>query len=266
MHHWIKNVIRSSLAKVNVGITRYSTLESLYRSKTASRDLDLLLKLPRRDGERLLEFFGKSSSQLGQDIFVLSVLGFKENGFFVEFGAADGVRFSNTFLMERMFKWNGVLAEPAVCWYDRLKKNRMCAIDTRCVWRDSTSKLLFNEVDIPELSTIDSFSNIDMHSRVRKLGRKYLVDTITLDDLLDHYGCPRQIDYISIDTEGSEYEILKSFPFEKYDVTIFTVEHNYSPGRENVFNLLFSKGYRRVLEDLSCFDDWYIRSDIKFPL
>ncbi|MBK7635080.1 MAG: FkbM family methyltransferase [Saprospiraceae bacterium] len=59
------------------------------------------------------------------------------------------------------------------------------------------------------------------------------------------------IDYLSIDTEGSEYDILSSFNFDRYTFGIITVEHNYTAYRDRIKDLLESKGYRRVLTNLS---------------
>jgi hypothetical protein len=55
-----------------------------------------------------------SQSQYKQDIFVLTQLGFKRNGYFAEFGATNGLELSNSYLLERQFGWSGILAEPAV--------------------------------------------------------------------------------------------------------------------------------------------------------
>lgn len=52
-------------------------------------------------------------SQLSQDLFVLSVLDFKKDGYFVEFGAYDGLSGSNSYALE-MIGWSGVLAEPSL--------------------------------------------------------------------------------------------------------------------------------------------------------
>jgi hypothetical protein len=68
------------------------------------------------------------------------------------------------------------------------------------------------------------------------------------------------IDYLSIDTEGSEYEILSHFDFEKYHFKIITCEHNFTPARERIFSLLTKNGYARKCENLSKIDDWYVRS------
>ena len=73
----------------------------------------------------------------------------------------------------------------------------------------------------------------DDNKEIRSKGYKneafqaYDVETITLNDLIAENTDKKSIDYISIDTEGSEYEIIKNFDFNKYAVEIFTIEHNY---------------------------------------
>ena len=222
-------------------------------------DVDALLTLPAEKLAKLAALLRKSKSQLRQDLFVLAELDFKRNGYFVEFGATNGIDLSNTYLLEREFGWNGILAEPASCWYQALKANRNCNIETNCVWRDSTSTLNFNEVDAAEYSTIGAYNNNDLHGKTRVSGRSYCVTTISLGDLLEKYNAPREIDYLSIDTEGSEFEILNSFPFGKYQFTIITCEHNFTPMREKIYNLLAKHGYARKFVGFSMWDDWYVR-------
>ena len=202
----------------------------------------------------------RSKAQLRQDIFVLSELGFKREGFFVEFGAASGVDLSNSYLLEKDYGWRGILAEPARHWHAGLHKNRHCHIETDCVWRTSGERLVFNEVETAELSTIETFNNSDGHSESRKKGKTYEVSTISLLDLLEKYQAPQHIDYLSIDTEGSEYDILSSFDFDRYDIKIITCEHNYTPQRAHIHALLTAAGYQRRLEQISQFDDWYVRA------
>jgi FkbM family methyltransferase len=201
----------------------------------------------------------KSKSQLRQDLFVLSVLGHKRNGFFVEFGATNGVSLSNTYILEKDYGWTGILAEPAKCWHESLQNNRICHIELDCVWSDSKSRLTFNEVEYPELSTLDSFSDSDGYGETRKKGTTYDVNTISLTDLLKKYNAPSEIDYLSIDTEGSEFTILNNFNFANYSFKVITCEHNYTSNREKLYDLLTSHGYVRVHEELSKFDDWYIK-------
>lgn len=253
----LEQKLAQTLAKFNIGLLRHSTLQKLARD---SNDLDLLLRFPTQHSPQLLRSWRMSKSQVKQDLFVLSELGFKRNGFFVEFGATNGVYLSNTYLLEKEFGWSGILAEPARCWHKELSANRDCQVTTECVWRDSNSILTFNEVDNAELSTIDSYSSTGAHLQARKRGKTYDVRTVSLEDLLDKCNAPKDIDYLSIDTEGSEYEILRSFNFDRYQFKIITCEHGFeSVKRENIVSLLTKHGYVRKCEELSSFDDWFVR-------
>ena len=156
------------------------------------------------------------------------------------------------------------MAEPAQIWHSALKENRSVAIETDCVWRKTGEILLFNEVQDEkhngELSTIDSFTNLDMHTKSRNsASNKYEVKTISLQDMLKKYNAPKQIDYLSIDTEGSEFEILSSFNFDEYDIKIITCEHNYTSMRKKIYSLLTKNGYERKYNKYSLFDDWYVK-------
>jgi len=202
---------------------------------------------------------GESKAQIKQDIFVLIVLAWKQRGFFVEFGATDGVELSNTHLLEKDFGWDGILAEPAPMWHDALSRNRNVNIEFDCVWRETGATVQFDVVSGTGLSTISNFSANDMHEKARRNCVTQEVRTISLGDLLRKYRAPRTIDYLSVDTEGSEYDILEAFDFDEYDVRVITVEHNYTPMREKLFSLLTSQNYVRVLEDISQWDDWYIK-------
>jgi len=205
------------------------------------------------------EIYSLSQAQLRQDVFVMNELGYKRDGYFVEFGATNGKDLSNTYMMEKNFGWTGILAEPAWIWHDDLTANRNCHISFDCIWSKSHELLSFDEVSEAELSTVDTFVNSDEHAETRKtVNNKYEVYTCSLLDLLKKYKAPKVIDYLSIDTEGSEFEILQAFDFDAYQFRTITCEHNYTPMREKIYDLLTSKGYVRKLTELSYFDDWYV--------
>lgn len=202
-----------------------------------------------------------SSAQLKQDIFALLVNGFKRGGFFVEFGATDGIDLSNTFLLEKEFGWRGILAEPGMMWHADLSANRECSIDFDCVWSKSGEELDFDMVDLGALSTLSQFSDCDGHGMARKNKETCKVRTISLLDLLQKHGAPAVIDYMSVDTEGSELDILSAFDFDRYKFNCITIEHNYTPAREPLNELMQKNGYKRVFDYLSKWDDWYVPVD-----
>lgn len=253
--------------KLGIGITSYTNLVNL-REKSSDRrlhDLEFIRALGPANYELAISLLSKSRSQLRQDLFVISEtvdkIKNKKGGYFIEFGATNGIDLSNTYLLETEFSWTGILVEPARLWEKQLRANRPNAsIETLCVWKDSNSSLIFNETGSPEYSTIDSFSDEDMHKNSRMAGKKYEVQTISLNDLLIKHRAPKYMDYLSIDTEGSEYEILKAFNFNEFSFRIITVEHNYTPQREKIFALLTCYGYKRKYENISAHDDWYVKS------
>ena len=201
------------------------------------------------------------SSELHQDVMVLLLTNFQHGLYFVEFGAADGFNLSNTFLLEEKFSWQGILAEPAKIWGEDLKRNRPNSnISLDCVWSDSNSELIFNETpDAPFFSTLFEYRNSDLHHNLRKQSKRYKVKTISINDLLTRFDAPNHINYLSIDTEGSEYKILSSLDWNRYSFDIITCEHNYSSQREDILKLLTNKGYKRIFEFLSLYEDWYIK-------
>jgi FkbM family methyltransferase len=263
--------IKKILQKFGIGLLRYRDLQELRNNNLELVKLKQLTELqnflyttslPLPLISQAINAFPKSKSQLQQDIFALIVSNFKSGGYFVEFGATDGITLSNTYSLEKNFGWNGILAEPARGWKSNLLRNRNAIIETRCVWSTTGNEILFNETKVGELSTVDFLSLEDMHSENRKEGQKYKVETVSLLDLLIFHRSPKHIDFLSIDTEGSEFEILNAFDFGSFTFGFICCEHNFTSNREMVFNLLTSKDYIRVFSGYSKFDDWYIHSSV----
>lgn len=202
-----------------------------------------------------------SQAQLLQDLWVLHELGDKRDGYFVEFGGASGVSLSNTWMLEKHYGWTGILAEPNPEFRESLLANRACQVSFDCVYKTTGDVVSFRCRSIGELSGV---SPVAADGAAEPQGDRdgYTVigvPTITLNDLLERHGAPRVIDYMSIDTEGSEFDILSAFDFDRWDVRLITVEHNFKPQREALFKLLSRHGYSRRFTALSQFDDWYVR-------
>lgn len=198
----------------------------------------------------------RSVSQLGQDLWALERTGYKRGGFFVEFGATDGVLLSNTWLLEKEFGWQGLCAEPNPKFFAQLQRNRSCTLSNQCIG-DTTGKqveFIYADAYGGSQEHADDDKHKDKRAAYRAVGQTALLQTISLHDFLLEHRAPRVIDYLSIDTEGSEYEILRAFPFEQWNIRLLTVEHNFTERRKDIRRLLEGHGYRCHEAQ---WDDWF---------
>ena len=174
--------------------------------------------------------------------------------FFVEFGATNGVSISNTYIFEKFFNARGIVSEPARVWQKELAENRNCYISNKCVWESSEEKLEFIEATNPDLSGLVGY---DGPIKGKETKESYFVDTISLSDLLQDFQAPKSINFISIDTEGSEFRILNAFNFQEFQFDVIVCEHAYGKTRDEIRRLLEANGYKRRHKVVSFFDDWY---------
>lgn len=184
----------------------------------------------------------------------------ERDGYFVEFGAGDGKDLSNTYLLEKEYNWRGIVAEPNPVYWPALRQNRECFISKKCVSSVSDEIVTFVQADEPVYSSVEKYALADMHADKRRHGRRLQVPTVSLNDLLTVANAPEHIDYLSIDTEGSEFDILSALNWKARDIRLISIEHNYTPQREAIFELLKQNGYRREFTDMSRWDDWYVKS------
>ncbi len=204
-------------------------------------------------------------SQLGQDLVVADFYKEKKNGFFVEIGAVDGIDISNTFLLETKYDWKGICIEAMPHMFDKLAKNRP---NSKCI-----SKAVFSEggLKVPFsichsldlISGMNDYLGPNWRPTVESNRTVIDVETMTLNEILDENEAPLFIDYLSLDTEGTELEILKSVDLNKYTFGIIDVEHNYlEEERKNIRDFLTSNGYTFKTDNM--WDDQYIHNSLIF--
>ncbi len=195
-------------------------------------------------------------SQLGQDIYLIEdVYKYKRDGFFVEIGALDGITASNTYLLEKSYDWKGICVEPHPAQFELLKQNRKCVCVNSPVYSANDELVEFDLKNPPATSGIKKTINYDNPNFITE--NTILMKTKTLTDILNENSAPTHIDYLSIDTEGSELEILKGVDFDKYNFGYITVEHNYvEPQRSQIKEFLKNKKYIQHRQNLV--DDDYI--------
>jgi FkbM family methyltransferase len=213
----------------------------------------------------ITEFISQNIQRIGnysqlQADFVALFFKRTEPGFFVEFGACDGIRFSNTYILEKAFGWEGILAEPGRNWSSQLARNRTSHIDFRCLSGDDSMEVEFSEDSAAEFSSLSIFTPQNLTGPKKNIRKKYKVKTVSLNTLLLDWSSPKVIDYISVDTEGGELEILEKFSFAEWDVQFFSIEHNFTSNESKIDALLHKNGYTRIFKNITLWDGWYIKN------
>ena len=92
---------------------------------------------------------------------MLEQLKWKQGGYFVEFGATDGVLLSNNWLLEKHFGWKGICAEPNPKLFERLQQNRGCRLSPACVYRSTGERMQFVLADA--YGGLEHLSQADQH-------------------------------------------------------------------------------------------------------
>ena len=199
-----------------------------------------------------------SRGQLFQDVAASYFSGQKRDGFFLEVGTGDGETLSNTHMLEKHFGWRGILFEPDRRFHRSIESSRSAILDTRPAFSSDDTAVQFLEVSrAGELSTLGDFKRVDGRHR---FGSYYSAQTVTLTSALEQHRAPSHIDYVSIDTEGSELEVLKGFDLATYNVRFMTIEHNFVAGRRDaIAQYLLPYGYREVCSELSHQDIWVLK-------
>jgi len=192
-------------------------------------------------------------SQLGADAWVLSK--FPTGGFFLDVGCADGTSISNTVLLEQN-GWKGVCIDA----FPRNFDNRPNSIVVQAVVsseKDTDVHFVVSGED-PDLSGITNRLGKWSDRVMAHVAKEVRLKTKLLGDILDQHDAPSFIEYMNLDIEGSEYDVLSTFPFDVYTFGCISVEHNHEePKRSMIRTILEKNGY--VLEKNVSYDDWYVR-------
>ncbi|MFY0625279.1 MAG: FkbM family methyltransferase [Reichenbachiella sp.] len=186
-----------------------------------------------------------ATSQDGQDMIVLGLLNNKRNGTFVDLGGSNGVKSSNTYYLENKFGWEGLCIEANPRFYKNLVKNRNCKTLFSCVAGEN-KKVYFN--------------NDGATGSIDESGTA--MDAVPLSQILKSQNMPSIIDYLSLDVEGYEEEILIDFPFDKYRFNVMTIERP----SDALHDKLLTKGYKlhaKLEPDGFWVDNVYVYEDLE---
>jgi len=197
-------------------------------------------------------------SQNLQDLIALDLFGFKRKGVFIEAGACDGILNSNTFLLEKNYEWTGLLVEPINEYYVQLEQNRDVITSNVAISQVNNKQLDFLITANKDLSTLKGYEDNDYHSENRKNYNIKKVLTKTLGQLIIENFQNIEIDFLSLDTEGSEFDIIKSLDFLNHRINVICVEHNFNSNRDLIQNHLLENNYKKLYFPFLQIDDFYI--------
>jgi FkbM family methyltransferase len=189
----------------------------------------------------------------GQDLWVLhSVHPGVTDGFFVDLGSADGVRISNTWLLEQR-GWSGICIDP----FPRNMEGRTCRVFAEAVDNVGGQTVQFQN---PGSYSGGLLKYAGWWVSDESKEKAVEVKTATLADILRRANAPSYIHYLNVDIEGAEYMALSEFPFDQYQFGAITIEHNgLEDRRAKIRELLAANGYR--LEWAIRDQDWYVRAE-----
>lgn len=186
-------------------------------------------------------------SQAGQDQWVFGeAFNERKKGFFLDIGAHDGITISNTYILEKRYKWSGLCIEANPVTFDALSRNRSATCVNACL--DNKE----GEVEFALGGVLGGIVSVDLDNTGSQTNHAVIrVKTALLINILREHAAPPIIDYLSIDVEGAEERILDSFDFEQYQFNCITIERP----SEHLRSIFAKQGYVLVKEihGLDCF-------------
>lgn len=202
---------------------------------------------------------GKYFGQWETDKIIESYFINQKKGICVEVGAANGIKGSNTLYFEHL-GWEALCIEPNPKQFDSLEEHRKNV--AHYAVSDKVGKMELTVFDVGDNNIMSSLTSlkpderlVKSHSHIINESYNVEVEVETLPNILEIYSFPNQIDFISIDTEGTELDVLKGVDFDKYHVKLFVVENNYNDS--NIEDFMKSKGYKK--DQRYKINDFYIK-------
>ena len=168
----------------------------------------------------------------------------KVNGFYIELGANDGLKQSNTALFEFFKNWTGILIEPCITAFEKCKINRPNSLcyNNACVSNDYQEEFVYGDFNTEHLMA--SVNAVRKSGLGRDINTLTKVNAITLEKILDIEKIIN-IDFLSLDTEGYELNILKGLNLNKYRPKYMLIEI-YKNDYDNIIEFLNKYNYKLV--------------------
>lgn len=208
-------------------------------------------------------------SQAGEDFMLWKFFHLKPHGFYIDVGAFDGVHLSNTYFFERA-GWKGICVEPNPEYFTlcrTARPNSIC-IHAACVQDEGIKEAEFSVESLGLLSGIEVDED-DIRRRYDGRGlefsglRRIRVPAITLNAILrDHLPSGTPIDFLSVDVEGTEIDVLRGLDLTRYRPRVIVAEANSDLARDNLSKYLVDENAYQEARTLGV-NTFYAREDVE---
>jgi len=174
-----------------------------------------------------------------------------KNGFYMDVGAHDGITINNTLYFEKYNNWTGINVEPIKTVYDKLLINRPNNININCAIcnNDGNAEFICNVGYTEMLSGLKDCFDDRHHQRLNYENEIFdsktniiNINTRRIESICDEYNV-KHINYLSIDVEGAELEVIKSINFKKVFIDVIGFENNYDDMSIPIIDYLKTKHY-----------------------
>ena len=194
----------------------------------------------------------KYMSDNNEDSFVIDFFKHKKKGYLIDIGAADGVTGSNSFRLLDEYEWNGLLIEASNSHKDNLINLYDDEDGVSCFFG-----AIHNEKKVTDF--FQSGGKFVGHSNINGISdqwfsHSYPVECEDINSLLEKFNVPSNIDFISLDIEGSEEHVINYWNFDRYKVKLWCIENS---GRFE--SILLSNGFERIATIGEINDFWSLK-------
>jgi FkbM family methyltransferase len=184
-----------------------------------------------------------------------------KNGIFIDVGAHDGVSINNTLYFEQHNDWTGINIEPIKSVYDSLTLNRPTCININCAVSntDGLAEFICNKGYTEMISGLkDSYDPrhfVRLHAENNQTGAisdVITVQTKRLETICNEHTI-KHVNYLSIDVEGAEFDVIKSINFNTVFIDVIGFENNYEDSSPHIIRYLEKRGYIVIHTSLDIF-------------
>ncbi len=162
-------------------------------------------------------------SQEGEDQLIEKLSGVKGNGFYIDIGAHHPVRFSNTYYFY-LQGWSGINIEPNPDMFNYFLKQRPRDINLNLGICNKTTELMYYYFNEPALNTFSTETVHQLQAGSHQPIRTQMIPVTTLPIAIKNIKLPEVIDFMSIDTEGSEWEIISTNDWDRIRPRLLLIE------------------------------------------